>query len=118
MNSPVRKTETNLPEFSEARQRLLTLCCEIHFGRIGAFDIRDGEPVFEPAPNVMREIKFNGEHANPAKRNGEITLRNQSTELFAWFDRLRNAHVHYLEVKHGLPFKMNVRHDPDQPKQR
>jgi hypothetical protein len=118
MNAPVFKTETNYPPFSEARQRLLALCRDIHFGRIGAFDIRDGEPVFEPAPNIVREIKFNGEHAVPAKHNGEIPLRKQSTELFAWFDRLQNARVCYLEVKHGLPFKMNVLHDPCQLKQR
>lgn len=118
MNTSVRQAETNTNPLSAPRRRLLALCREIHFGRIEEFDIRDGEPVFDPAPCVVREIKFNGEQAVPARQDGDIPLRNQSAEMFAWFDRLKSAHVFYLEVKHGLPFKMNLRHDPDQPNTR
>ncbi len=116
MNRPACKAETNSNLLSAPRRRLLDLCREIHFGRIEELDIRDGEPAFDPAPCVVRETKFNGENPVPAKRDGDISLRNQTAELFAWFERLGNAHIFYLEVKHGLPFKMNVLHDPDHPK--
>jgi len=116
MNLRPSITKTIPHALSAARRRLLALCRDIQFGRVEEFDIRDGEPVLDPALRVVREIKFNGENTAQAKRDGDIPLRNQTAELFAWFDRLGNAHVHYLEIKHGLPFKMNVLHDPDQPR--
>lgn len=105
----------NSQVLSSARRRLIALCRDIQFGRVEEFDIRDGEPVLDPAPRIVREIKFNGENARLESQGNEILLRNQTAELLAWFDRLQNGHVRYLEVKHGLPFKMNVLHEPDQP---
>ena len=112
MNSAIKKSESsNSALQSTSRRSLLAICREIHFGRIEEFDIRAGEPILDPPPQVVREIKFSGENQTPSKQDGEIQLRNQTVDLFAWFDQLRDCHVRYLEVKHGLPFKMNILHE-------
>ena len=47
---------------SRSRQRLVELMQEINFGRIEEIEVRDGEPVFDPFPQVIRVIKFCGEN--------------------------------------------------------
>ena len=42
---------------SPARKRLIELMQEINYGRIEELQIRDGEPVFNPPPTVLRQPK-------------------------------------------------------------
>ena len=111
MNRAIDKSDSMQIPLSAPRRSLLDLCREIHFGRIEDFDLRGGEPVLDPLPRVIREIKFNRERQPKSTRGFDIPLRNQTIELFDWFTRLRDCRICYLEVKHGQPFKMNIRHE-------
>jgi len=89
--------------------RLVELMQTVNFGRLEHFVIRDGQPVLDPPPRVVREIKFGGENgARPEAVKDDFELKAQVRELFAQFEAMRDAVVHCLEVKHGLPFKLTV----------
>jgi len=99
----------NKSRLSSHRQRALKLMQEIGFGRIEALMVRSGEPVFDPPPRVIREIKFGGENGpRPELSSPDFALKAQVLELLEQFDRLGNAVIDVLVVKHGLPFAMQV----------
>jgi hypothetical protein len=91
-----------------ARKRLVELMQKIGFGRIEGLVIRRGEPVFDPPPIVVHDIKFDGENrSRPPVEVDDFVLKKQVIHLFAALDRVRNGTVEKLEVKDGLPFLMS-----------
>ncbi len=102
----VAVAKASLPE---PRKRLLELMQSINFGRLENLAIRAGDPVLDPLPRVVREIKFGGENGpRPELDAGNFLLKAQVVDLFQYFDELGNGTIDVLEIKHGLPFRMIV----------
>ena len=100
-------------ELSAGRRRLVELMQRVNFGRIERLLVRRGEPVFDPPPHVVREIKFGGENGpRPEACREDFLLKGQVRELFAQLDALGDGVVAVIEIKHGLPFKMEVADPP------
>jgi hypothetical protein len=103
------REEKRRSQLSTGRTQLLRLCQTVNFGRIEQLQIRSGEPVFDPAPEVITEIKFGAENGpRPELRAPDFVLKAQQVELFQELDRLGTGRIRVLEVKHGLPFRMLV----------
>ena len=101
--------ETRKKDLSEPRQHLVELMQEINFGQIEALTIRNGEPVFKPAPRVSRVHKFGAQNdAKKVSGSRDFVLRKELTELFHQFDELGTGVIESIEVRHGLPFWMRV----------
>jgi len=97
---------------SLSRRRLVELMQDVNFGRLEGVRVRDAEPVLDPQPGIVREIKFGGENGpRPERHADEFALKSQVVEMLEHFDRLRDCHIEFLEVKHGLPFRMFIRED-------
>ena len=91
------------------RRRLLKRMQQINFGRIEVLVIRGGQPVLAPSPRIVREIKFGGENGpRPEAAIADFALKAQVVELFRYFDELGDGVVEFIEIKHGLPFRMAV----------
>ena len=96
-----------------SRRRLVELMQRINFGRIEHLAVRGGEPVLDPPPRVVREIKIGGENGPRAEvRSDDFCLKRQVTELFDHLRELGNGVVESLEIKHGLPFRLMVARPP------
>jgi len=92
-----------------ARKRLIELIQEVNFGRIEGLKVRDGEPVIDPPPRVVREIKFGGENEPRRElKSTDFVLKSQAVELFSHINRMVNGNVEILEIKQGLPFRMSI----------
>ena len=103
------RTTTTKQSISSARQRLLELMQELRFGQIEGLDVRDGEPVLEPGPRVVRDIVFGKDNApHQALGQRDFILRFQVIELFDFFDQERSFQVERLVVNNGLPVRMTV----------
>lgn len=90
-------------------RRLLQLMQEVNFGRIEDLAVRNGQPVLDPGPRIVREVKFGGENGPRAQRGAEdFTLKAHVVELFEYLNRMGNGTIEALEIKHGLPFRMIV----------
>jgi len=104
----------NVPQRSKSAlspngARLVELMQRVNFGRIEQLVIADGEPVLDPPPRIIREIKFGGENGpRPEAGIEDFALKAQVVELFHTFDDLRDGVIEVLEIKHGLPFRMAV----------
>ncbi len=105
--------QTRKASLSPARRRLLELLQQVNFGRLESLVIVNGEPVFDPPPRIVREIKFGGENGPRQELGAEdFLLKAQAVELLAFFDELQNGVIDTLEIKHGLPFRMVVTEVP------
>lgn len=94
---------------SPARRRLIESMQELNFGQIERLHLRDGEPVFDPPPRVVQEIKFASENGPRREADADdFALKAQVVELFAHCDKVRDGIIESLVVKHGLPFLMSV----------
>jgi len=94
---------------SPQRKRLVELMQGLNFGRIERLVVRDGEPVFDPPPQVLREFRPGGDNAGrPESRLDDFELKRDVLELLDHLESLGNATIQLIEVKHGLPFKALV----------
>lgn len=99
----IPRTKTDL---SPARRRLVNLFLRINFGRIEDLIVRDGEPVFDPATRVIREVKMAGGDNGMRSEllDDNYALRPQHLELMRVLDEVRDGTIPKLECKHGVPF--------------
>lgn len=82
---------------------------KINFGRIECLEIKNGDPVFDPAPKIVREVKFGGENGPRIELNGaDFALKAQVLDLFLQMDGIASGQIDLIEIKHGLPFRMLV----------
>ncbi len=92
-----------------SQQLLLTEMQRINYGRIERLSVRRGEPVLDPPPHVVREIKFGGDNGpRPEVAKADFALKAQVQDLFAYLEAMGNGVVRCIEIKHGLPFRMTV----------
>jgi hypothetical protein len=96
-------------DLSSCRAGLIELMQGINFGRIERLPIKNGQPILNPRPTVVREHLFSGENGpRPELAAVDFLLKQQVVALFAFIDELQNGVIDVLEVKHGLPFRMIV----------
>ena len=104
MNSAYSKHQLSVP-----KQQLIELMQLLNFGRIEELPIRNGQPILSPPPRMVRDIKLGGDNAPRPELNArDFLLKTQVVELFRHLEAINNGTVAVLEVKHGLPFKLEV----------
>ena len=92
-----------------ARKRLIELMQEINYGRIERLEVRDGEPVFDPPPTVLRLFLFGKDNGpNVSRSNDGFALKKKVAELFEVFDQERSLSIQELMIDNGLPVRMTV----------
>lgn len=92
-----------------AKRQLVQLMSRVDYGRIEGFAIREGEPVLEPPPRLVFELSIrDAERTSPRRTSGDFVLKDQVSQLFGLFTRMRNARVERLEVKAGLPQRVHL----------
>jgi hypothetical protein len=103
MTAPVTTQDLLLSEvaFTAAMQ-------ELAFGSFEHLSIRGGELILDPAPVAVRQVKF-GTPATTGKTSGGTSeLRQQLAEFFAYVRGVTAGEIRTLEIRHGLPFSMEV----------
>ena len=94
-------------DLTPARRRLIELAQRVNFGRIENLRVREGEPVFDPPPRVIREVKFGGENRpRPEAAKSDFALKTEMVNLFEHLKEVGNGMITRLEIQHGLPFRM------------
>jgi hypothetical protein len=92
-----------------ARRRLLLLMQEVNFGKIENLIVQHGEPVFVPAPRIIREIKLGGENGTRHESTiDDFALKAPVVELFDHLVQLDSGQIECLEIRHGLPQRLII----------
>ena len=94
---------------SESQRHLIELMQRLNFGRIENLVVRGSEPVFEPAPKVIQKVKIGGENGpRPELSREDFQLKKQTLELLEAISDLGEGRVLIIDVKHGLPFAVEI----------
>jgi hypothetical protein len=94
---------------SGARRRLLETMQRLNFGRIENLLVRSGEPAFDPAPKIVRDIKIGGENGpSPELGREDFELKTHVADLFDHLNEVGDGSIAVIEVKHGLPFRLVI----------
>ncbi|MBU1701015.1 MAG: hypothetical protein KJ970_13915 [Candidatus Eisenbacteria bacterium] len=68
----------------------------------------NGEPVLDPPPRVVREIRLGRAGPGPAKGKDDFLLKKQVIDLFDEMTRVDNGQIERIDIQGGLPFRVFV----------
>ena len=88
---------------------LLRAMHQLGFGRFESLRIERGELLLDPWPTAVRGVRF-GSEDTPSHRivPDKFELKRQVAELFQYVRTVEAGEIRCLEVRHGLPFSMQV----------
>lgn len=95
---------TRFTQLSAPRQALVRLLQSMNFGSIEHLEVRSGEPVFNPPPTVLVEVKLDAEgDSRPELHLADFELGKEVTRLLDQFDLLQDGSIDRIDVRYGLP---------------
>jgi hypothetical protein len=104
MSGPASTSDLRPPE-----RAFVTAMRQLRFGRFESLRIERGELVLDPWPATVRSVKFASEgSATFQTPPDEFQLKRQVVELFEYVRTIDTGEIRYLEVRHGLPFSMEI----------
>jgi hypothetical protein len=102
--NPTTSTEDLLP----SERRFLAAMQALGFGRFEYVQIRNGDIILDPWPVAVRDVKFGAEGASERALHPASQLKRQVTEFFEYTRDVDDGEIRTLEIRHGLPFSMEV----------
>jgi len=107
---PTPSRPLRLSELSPERQKLIRLCQSTNFGSIRGLDIRQGQPLFDPPPILLIDLKLDGDDPpRPEINLNDFGLSQEVVRLMNRFDELVNTTIDILEVRAGIPRRVVFR---------
>ena len=98
---------------SSVQQTLVEQMQRINFGRIEHLPVRGGQPVWADQSRVIRKVKLGGENSPRVESDyDDFELKRQVVDLFDQLERIGDGLIRSLEIKHGLPFAMDIEEFP------
>src|SRR5437879_2016018 len=98
-----------LSDLSTARQVLVRLLQSLNFGQIQSLVVRNADPVFDPPPAVLVDVKLDCDEApRPEVDLRDFALHNKVQRLLAQMDRLKNGTIERIEVREGIPCRLVI----------
>jgi hypothetical protein len=123
---PQRSTPTRLGSgadvkfstLSPPRRRLVRLMQSLRYGRLHDLVVGGGEPVFEPAPRIVRTVRLRDGAFNdppPQAEAADFAVCAEVLALLRHLDQLRNGRILRVDVVHGVPtfFELEGHYDAE-----
>jgi hypothetical protein len=70
--------------------------------------IRGGALVLDPWPTVVQVLKFGGAENQAPSPSADFELKNSLADLFEYIRGVDDGVIRCLDIRHGLPFSMEV----------
>ena len=101
-------------DLSASERRFAEAMHHVGFGRCEFLRIERSELVLDPWPTTVRGVKFGSAdtvtHQPPPV---DFELKAQVAEFFEYVRSVDSGEIRCLEVRHGLPFSMEIEHHPN-----
>ena len=106
MQHPITKSA-----LSGAERRLIELLQRVNFGRIERVQVRDGVPIWNPAPHIVQTRKMGGARGPREEASlQDFWLKQPVIDLFETIREIGDGEILSITVMHGLPHVVEVRH--------
>ncbi len=97
-------------ELSPQRQVLVRLCQQTNYGFIRDLELRERQPIFDPPPVVLMDIKLDGiDQPRLETALADYQLPSEVLRLMDRLDELITIKVESLEVRSGIPRRIVFR---------
>lgn len=84
---------------------------ELGFARFEFLRIERGELVLDPWPLTVRYVKFGTPRSATQRRSSDqFELNAEIADFFEYVRALEAGEIRCLELRHGLPFSMEIEH--------
>jgi len=103
-----RGRPTSSKDLLPSERSLLEAIRAVGFGHIEFLRIHAGEPVLEPWPSVITDVKFGVDHQELRSADNNFELKREVAELFEYTRDVDDGEIRSLVVRHGLPFTMEI----------
>ena len=102
-------TPASTRDLRPSERQLVNAMTLLGFGRFEYLRIERGEIVLDPWPTAVRDVKFGSADPGSAKfPPADFALKAQVAQLFEYVRAVDSGEIRTLEIKHGLPFSMEV----------
>jgi hypothetical protein len=101
-------------DLAPAEQRLVELVQSVNFGRVERLVVRDGQPVFDPMPRIVRTLKLGGVGRNSPRLpagSEDFAVKKEVIDLLDQLDQIGDGVIAKIEVMHGLPTLLELEQD-------
>jgi hypothetical protein len=97
-------TPSRFSQLSSERQLLVRLCQLVNFGEIRDIEVRNREPLLGSVSHLLVDVRLDSEES-PRRESSlpDFSLCHEIRRLLAEFDRLENGRVSRIEIRAGLP---------------
>jgi hypothetical protein len=93
-----------LSQLSPERQALVRLCQTINHGSIEDLEVRQSEPMFDPFPMLVKDVKLDGdEEQRPELALVDFVLADEVCRLLRLLDKMDSGAIRRIEVRAGIP---------------
>lgn len=107
------KPANSFTQLSQAARHLLRLAQRLNFGRVIGLSILAGEPDFTRPYRTVRSVKLAGgsNGGRPEAGLEDFELCKEQTALLGQIEHLPDGTRVTIEVKHGVPFLVEIEQD-------
>ena len=91
-----------------SEQNFVLAMQKLGFGHFEAVRVVAGEIALDPWPKMVQSVKFGNEELCAVSSSAEFQLKKPIVQFFERVRSIGDGEIRYLEVKHGLPFAMQV----------
>lgn len=79
------------------------------YGRFESVAIKGGSMVLAPWPKTIRQVRFDSRETTAIRAPmGDFELQRPVAEFFAYVRSIKDGVIAHLEVRHGMPFGMEL----------
>jgi hypothetical protein len=104
---------TRLSDLSSARQALVRLCQDVNFGQILDLEVRNGEPIWDPGPTILSEVKLDSDETPRAEAAlPDFQLSAETRRLVCNLDQIKDGRITKIEIRDGIPRRLVVASRP------
>lgn len=101
-------------DLSTRERSFVSAMSRMGFGRFEFLRIEKGELALNPWPTAVRDVKFGAQTSAPAMSLAAgFELKSQVADLFEYVRAVEEGEIRSLEIRHGLPFSMEIEHRPE-----
>jgi hypothetical protein len=94
-------------DLSASRQALVRLCQHVNFGQILSLQVRNAEPIWDPAPTILSEVRLEIEETpRPERDLADFKLSFAIRRLMRQLDYIQEGKIEKVEVREGIPRRL------------
>jgi hypothetical protein len=107
----VRKSATrphSTTDLLPPERRFVTILQQLGFGQVESVRIRGGALVLDPWPTLVQVLKFGAAESPCPSPPTDFELKKSMADLIEYIRGVDDGVIRCLDVRHGLPFSMEV----------